>query len=130
MNFLENILGKNNSFWRYLVTIVVTLFALLIGTIPALIVVVAGCIKAGIDLSSLKEVIQDSSIVGISQNLFLLLELSAFAVGLFALILLVRLFHKRSFSETVNGTKRVRWNRVFSGFGVWFLLMLVSLMLS
>ena len=131
MYFLESVSGKNNSFWRYLLTSVAAwLAAGIIGCIPLIIVLIDRSVNAGVDLTKLNEVLKNPSIVGISQNLFLFLFLITFAVGLFTLILLIKWIHKRSFAETVNGTKRVRWDRVFTGFGVSFLLSFVFLMLS
>ena len=131
MNFLENVLGKNNSFWRYAATIVVAFLASnFIGAIPLVTVLIVQCVKTGVDLSLMNEVIRDPSMVGISQNLYLLLFMFAFVVALITLILLIKWLHRRSFSETINGTKRVRWRRVFTGFGVWFLLSLFLLMAS
>ena len=129
MNFLENFSGKNNPFWKYLVTFVVAFIAAgIIGGIPLLFVIIVYTFKSGVDITKMTEVLNDPSIIGISQNLLLLLMLFTFTVGLFATIWFIHILHRRSFSETVNGTKRVRWQRVFTGFGVWSLLMFVSLM--
>jgi len=129
MIFLENVSGKNNSFWKYLGTFVVAFItASFIGGIPLIFVIIVYSLKSGVDITKMTEVLNDPSIIGISQNLLLFLMLFTFTVGLFATILFIHILHRRSFSETVNGTKRVRWRRVFTGFGVWFLLMLVSLM--
>jgi membrane protease YdiL (CAAX protease family) len=44
-------------------------------------------------------------------------------ITLILTIVLIWALHKRTFSETVNGTKSVRWSRSFFGFGVWFVVM-------
>lgn len=59
----------------------------------------------------------DFSILGVSQNIGLLLNLLPFAVALFACILFVRILHSRSFSETVSGTKKVVGTML-----LWFLV--------
>jgi len=130
MYFLENVLGKDNKFWKYLVTVVVAwLTASLIGAFPLMIVVLVQIFKTGSDFSP--EMLQnlDFTSIGISQNLFLVLMLIPFAVGLFVTVLLIKALHKRSFSETVNGTKKVRWNRILTGFCIWLLLMFVYLVI-
>jgi membrane protease YdiL (CAAX protease family) len=130
MNFLENIIGKGNQFWKYLVTGLVAFVASgLIGMLPLMLVIIVQASKTGLGGNSISKILQNVnfSSIGISQNLFLLLLLLSFAVGLFAVILIIRVLHKRSFSETVNGTKKVRWNRVWTGFFVWLLLMALSL---
>ena len=128
MNFLENILEKDNKFWKYLVTVVVAFVsANVIGAIPLMMVVVVQIVKTGSGFSP--EMFQnlDFTSIGISQNMFLLFMLIPFTIGLFVTILLIKFLHKRSFSETVNGTKKVRWNRILTGFCVWLLLLALYL---
>ena len=128
MHFLENILGKNNVYWKYIITIISTFLAAnIIGAIPLVIVVFVQSFKTGNELSSEMWQSLDFSAIGISENLSLLLMMIPFIVGLVTAILLIKHLHQRSFSETVNGTKKVRWNRVFMGFCVWFTLMLLYL---
>ena len=130
MNFLERALDKTNHFGKYVLTcIVFFLSANLIGAIPLLMVMTTKRIKLG-GLPEGFSKNYDFTLLGISKNVGLLLMLIPFAVALFATIWTVKKIHSRSFSETVNGTKKVRWNRAFTGFGVWFLLMLVFLLVS
>ena len=131
MHFLENILGKDNTFWKYIITFVgAFLVANFIGAIPLLIVIFVQIFKTGNGLSP--EMLQklDFSGIGISENLVLLLMLMPFALGLLAAVLFVKQLHKRSFSETINGTNKIRWNRILMGFSVWFALMLIYLAIS
>jgi membrane protease YdiL (CAAX protease family) len=60
---------------------------------------------------------------GISKNLSFGLLMLAPLMVIILTIVLVKALHKRSFAETVNGTKKLRWNRAFLGFAVWFLVM-------
>jgi membrane protease YdiL (CAAX protease family) len=131
MHFLENILGKDNAVWKYIITIVgAFLVAMTVGAIPFVVVLFVQIFETGGDLSP--EMVQslDFTSVGISENLSLFLMLIPFVVGLFVAILFVRYLHQRSFSETVNGTNKIRWKRIFIGFGVWFALMLLYLAVS
>jgi len=128
MNFLENVLGKGNKFWKYLITVVVAFLAAnIIGAVPLMIVVFVQIFKTRGEFSP--EMFQnlDFTSIGISENLFLLLMLIPFIVGLLVAVLLIKSLHKRSFSETINGTKKVRWNHILMGFCVWFLLMALYL---
>jgi membrane protease YdiL (CAAX protease family) len=130
MYFLESVLGKDNSFWKYLFIVIGTLLVTnTIGVIPLLIVVVVYTMGNG-NVISMEEIqAMDFSSIGISDNLFLFLMLIPFAIGLLTIYLLIKYLHRRRFSETVNGTKKIRWNRIFTGFGVWLLLMFIYLAL-
>ena len=130
MNFLENVLGKSNPIWKYVVTLLGAFIATSIGGIPLTMVIIVQTIKSGGEIPM--NVIQsmDASVLGISENLMLFLTMLPFAIGLLAVILLVKYLHERSFSETVNGTGKIRWNRIFLGGGVWFVLMFIFLMVQ
>lgn len=136
MRFLENSLSKNNAFWKYIVVFLVTFVAMnIIGAIPLVIVVIIHAIKPykasgePFDPAYLMEMIKKSDYpaLGISQNTVLALMLFSFIVGLITACLLVGNLHKQTFSETVNGTKNIRWKHIFTGFAFWFLLQLVYL---
>jgi membrane protease YdiL (CAAX protease family) len=133
MHYLENILGKDNSFWRYLLVIIITFIAMqLIGGIFIMIVVVVYLLssKGSNFAPEMFANVKNLYDLGLPENLVLMLMLFPFVVGLLTAWMLIRGMHKRTFSETVNGREYIRWNRVFTGFGVWFLLMFVFLAIS
>jgi len=71
--------------------------------------------------------ILDFPAMGMSLNLGVFLMLFAFAVGLFVFIGLIRLFHNgRTYKETINGTKKIRWNRVWVGVWTWGAIMAIA----
>ena len=124
MNFLELALGKGNQFWKYLVVLVVSFVgASIVGSIPLAVIIgikmaQSGDVTTTIDITNL-------GALGISSNLGLFLMMLPLVLGLFVLIGLIWLFHnKRSYKKTINGTKRVRWNRVAMGAACWASLML------
>ena len=123
MNFLELALGKGNQFWKYLVVLVVSFVgASIVGSIPLAVIIgikmaQSGDVATAIDITNL-------GALGISSNLGLFLMMLPLVLGLFVLVGLIWLFHsKRSYKETINGTKRVRWNRVAMGAACWASLM-------
>lgn len=61
-------------------------------------------------------------------SLFLLI--SVFAFSLLFSVILVKALHKRSFSEVINGTKRIRWSRCFFGAMLWFAFSLLYLLID
>ena len=129
MHFLERALDNTNHFGKYVLIAIIFVVGSFIGMIPLLVIMGIQMVNGTINPMELAETM-DFTLLGISQNTALLLNLLPFAVALFACIGFVKLLHSRSFSQTVNGTKKVRWNHVFMGFGVWFLLMLVYLLIS
>lgn len=127
MKYLEQSLDGNNQFWKYVVVLLLTFIATqVIGVAPLMAVIMYQTIQNG-DFTLNPSNIADFSGMGISSNFGLFLMLIPFAVGLVALILLIKVFHKRSFSETVNGRKKVRWNKFFQGVIVWGIILVAYL---
>ena len=123
MKHLERALDGQNQFWKYLVNFLVSFFGGgIVGSIPLIIIIALKTIKYGNVEGLGSGNIADMTAYGISQNLSLFLLMLPMVVSLLACIVLLRPFHKRSFSEVVNGTVKIRWNRFFVGFGIWFVL--------
>jgi len=116
--FLKARKGKN-QFWRYFVTLIVVILASqIIGAIPLGIALMQ---SSGFD-ASITDMNQMLASSGLSQNTLLALMMLPFAVGLFALIGMVRALHERTFSDTTTGASSFRWGRFFKGFGLWIML--------
>ena len=131
MKHLERALDGQNQFWKYLVNFLVSFFGGgIVGSIPLIIVIAIKTIKYGNVEGLSSGNIADMSAYGISQNVSLILLMLPMVVSLLACIALLRPFHKRSFSEVVNGTGQIRWNRFFVGFGIWFVLYALYLLAS
>jgi membrane protease YdiL (CAAX protease family) len=107
MNYLENVLGEDNSLWKYLTVCILTF----------VVMQLAGGIFLPYE-------------TGLSENFILMLMLIPFVVGMITIWLLIEKIHKRTFSITVNGRGSIRWNHVVTGFLVWFLLMSAYLGIS
>jgi membrane protease YdiL (CAAX protease family) len=129
MKYLENILEKDNSFWKYIVVAIVTFIVMqIVGGIFAAIVIVVHVLGQGGGFTpEMANNIKSLYDIGLSENVVLVLMLFPFAAGLLTAWLLIRGMHRQTFAETVNGREAIRWNRVFVGFGVWFVLMAVFL---
>lgn len=123
MKHLEFALNKGNQIWKYIIVLIVTFVAAsFIGSIPLLVVYTikaaqTGAIGKTLDISNL-------GAIGISSNLALVLLMLPLVLGLVILICLVRWFQNRSYTEIINGTRKVRWNRFFIGAICWVVLML------
>jgi membrane protease YdiL (CAAX protease family) len=123
MKFIERAFDRQNQVWKYLLVCAGALFIWpAIGSIPLVIVVLVKAVSidgiAGLDPAN----IMDFSGYGLSKNLVFALMLIPSVVTLLMTVLLVKTLHRRSFSETVNGTRKIRIDRCLSGAGVWFVL--------
>ncbi|MFT3740893.1 MAG: CPBP family intramembrane metalloprotease [Breznakibacter sp.] len=126
MNFLERALDGQNQWWKYLVMFLVTfLAAQFIGSIPLAIVIIVKTIQLRGNISEITSM--DLSVFGIHQNLLLALVMFTFVVSLLMMVVMLKPMHQRSFSETINGTHAIRWNRFFSAFGIWFVISGIAL---
>jgi membrane protease YdiL (CAAX protease family) len=127
MHYLESVLEKDNSCWKYLITIIISFISiLLIGGIftkVALALYIQG--QGGNFSPEMFSDVKNLYNSGLSENFILILMLFPFVTGMIISWLLVRGIHKRTFSMTVNGRENIRWSHVFTGFLSWFLLMFV-----
>jgi hypothetical protein len=123
MNHLESAFVGKNSFWRYLLMIlVVLLVSNLIGGLPLLI---AYGIKAAGNPEIISALSADPSnigVLGLNPNLGLILMIIPSIAGLVAFFLLIKPFNERTIVQTINGTGSVRWKRFFISALVWSLL--------
>jgi membrane protease YdiL (CAAX protease family) len=132
MHYLENAIDKDNSFGKYVTVIIVTFISmsLISGLFTGIVETVYLLNKDSDFAPKMFSSINDLYDAGMPENLVLI---SAFFPTVIVLLIswaLIRKMHKRTFSMTVNGRQTVRWNHVFAGFGVWFLLMFVFLAIS
>ncbi|MDR2810443.1 MAG: CPBP family intramembrane metalloprotease [Tannerellaceae bacterium] len=127
MKFLERSFDPTNRIWKYLLVFICALFLWpLIGFIPLIVVSLIpylnenGIAKLPLDGAAM---ISGSHL---SNNMWLFFQLLSTAIALFLTVWLVKLLHRRSFAEVVNGTKKIRIKRILTGAGVWFALMTIT----
>lgn len=125
MNHLKRAFDGQNQLWKYIVTVLIGFIAAnFIGALPLLIVMMSK-LDQGYSVNS--DNFLDLSAYGIDLNIGLMLMLVPFIIGLIVLVILCKRLHKRSLSEVINGTKKIRWNRFFYAMGMWALLLAVTL---
>jgi membrane protease YdiL (CAAX protease family) len=123
MNHLESTFKGKNSLWRYIVMIVAVLIASnTIGALPLLTGMLVKSASTPDIFSQLAENPDNYSVLGLDQNILLLMMIFPFIAGLAAFIILVKPLNGKPFKTVINGTEKIRWNRFFiSGF-VWLIL--------
>jgi len=131
MNFLERALDNQNQWWKYLVVILAGFVgANLIGAIPLMIVIGIKIYQNGGNIPVEPQNAMDFAAYGIDQNLGLVLMLIPFVLGLVIVALMFKPLHKRTFSEVINGTKKIRWNKFFFATLIWAALMGIYLLVD
>ncbi|NLJ81866.1 MAG: CPBP family intramembrane metalloprotease [Bacteroidales bacterium] len=125
MNHLKQAFDGQSQLWKYIVTILIGFVATnFIGILPLLIVMMS---KLAQGYSANPDNLLDLSAYGIDLNTGLILMLIPYVIGLIVLVVLFKRLHKRSLSQVINGTKKIRWNRFFYAMGMWALLLAVTL---
>ncbi|REH52322.1 hypothetical protein C7448_10354 [Tenacibaculum gallaicum] len=111
MNFIQQAYKGENSWWRWLLTILVVMSPFILNfSIYFLLPEV---------YSELME--QTVNFQG-DKNIFLLENLIPFAVLMVLLLIFVKFLHQRSITSLITSRKKVDLNRFFYGFITWFLV--------
>lgn len=130
MNHLNYAFDSKNQIWRYIVVLLLAfIISNTVGSIPIAIIMFVGVIKKG-DMSARPDNMMDFSAYGVDQNIGLAAMMFAFVVALIGFILLLKPFHNRTIQGTVNGTNKIRWNRILIGFIVWGIFSVISLIVT
>ena len=93
-----------------------------IGGIPLLVVYAIQAVGNPEVIDKLAANPTDMSALGIDSNISYALMLIPFLAGLAAFWLLIKPLNDRSFTQTINGTNKIRWNRFFISGLIWMIL--------
>lgn len=110
--YIEQAFKYRHEIWRYIVGTLIVIAGVLLGQIPfaAAIFLSQGMEVATMEESELMQVLEP--------NVSLFFLLLTFAVGLVALLAVVKLLHGQSIKALTTSRKKVDWNRFFFGFGL------------
>ena len=126
-NHLECVTAQNSQWYWYLLVIFICFMATnTVGAIPLFIILITQWIQNPKPLTDINSFSQESMMSGIDSNLYLASMAFSFVVFLAVAIWIIKMFHGRSWTEVINGTKRVRWSRFFVGLAVWGVLQVGS----
>ncbi len=126
--YIEEAFKVKHDWWRYIIGL---LFAFIgwqmIGLIP--LIMVAFSKSDGIQ--HFIEAAENSfSDLGINPNLFLVLMIIGFAVGLLGLLLAVRYIHEQKITSLTTSRKKVDWKRIWFSFFMVIILNLILFFIS
>lgn len=111
MNFIQQAYKGENSWWRWLLTIVIVMSPFLLNF--AIYFLLPEVYKG---------LMEDTANFQGNKNIFLIENLMPFAVLLVLLIVFVKFVHLRPFTSVVTSRSKVDWSRFFYGFVTWFLM--------
>lgn len=105
-----------HEWWRYLVGLFIVFIVTQLASLPLIFVAMYNINKAGGDITEVGNLEMLSKVIE-SNTLFFLL-LFPFAIGLIALFLVIKYFHKQSLLEATTTRKKMDWKRFWVGFGL------------
>lgn len=131
MKHLERALEGKNGIGRYILMSVIVLLLAQLAAFPLFLVLLPTFLSNGGNIGDfLDAVILNPYDYGISYNLYLLVMLGTFAFMYLLFALLIKPFHGRTVRETINGRKKIRWDRIWMGIMVWGIFILVDTAIS
>lgn len=134
MKHLERALQGKNGIGRYILMAIIVMVVAQIAAFPLFLILLPSILSNGGNIGDLPAALQNPSDWGISSNLLLLVMMVTFVIMYFLFALLVKPLHGRTVRETINGRRKIRWDRIRMGIIVWGIIILadtaISLLLS
>lgn len=121
--YIERAFKSLHEWWRYLVGVLLIFIATQIGSIPLVFAVAMKIFSEGGDINSITD--QNVLMTTLDSNFTLFLMLLAYAIGLFAIFLVIRFLHKQSMVALTTSRKKIDWERIFFGFGLIAITMII-----
>jgi len=124
MYFIQAYQDKN-EWWRYILTMAITAFAyFVLGSIPLTLAIIFKTIHNGpVDLDAFSET-YDTSVLGLDQNVGLIMLLIPSILSVVALFLAMIYIHGKKPGRIASAAGRVRWGRLFGSAFVWLILLI------
>lgn len=119
MKHLERALQGRNGIGRYILMAIIVMVAGQFVAFPLFLVLLPSLLSNGGTVADLPAAMLNPSDWGISSNLVLSVMIGTFVIMYFLFALMVKPLHGRTVRETINGSKKIRWNRIWMGIIVW-----------
>lgn len=116
--FLDNAKRGKNNWWRYLITIILSLLiaSVVAGALLGVFIVIGILIfKQSFNVDLIYQLLEEPTF------LIFLVGLS-FSISFIFLYLCTRFLHKKEFISLINTKNKVRWNRIAKGAGAWLII--------
>ena len=128
MGYIEQAYKGKNEWWRYALSIIMVLIGWqLIGIIPLFIVAFNESDDYAALIASSANAFSD---LGIDANLYLLVMLLMFVIGLVFLLFSVKSIHLRSITSLVTSRINISWKKLLFGFSFWFFISVFFLIID
>ncbi|GGD91988.1 CPBP family intramembrane glutamic endopeptidase [Planktosalinus lacus] len=114
--FIAQAFKSYHEWWRYLVGLIVVFVATQLGSIPFAVAAGAKMVSEGGSITDLDDMSKLMTIL--DSNLTLFLMLLSFAIGLGALLLMIKYLHQQPLIEATTTRKKIDWSRFWVGFGL------------
>tara|TARA_R110002072_G_scaffold293232_1_gene462414 strand:+ start:1160 stop:2119 length:960 start_codon:yes stop_codon:yes gene_type:complete len=114
--FIAQAFKSYHDWWRYAVGIVIVFIAAQLGSIPFILAATYKIMQEGGSINDLDDISKLMTIL--DSNLTLFLMLLSFAVGLAALLFVIKYLHNQPLIEATTTRKKIDWSRFFVGFGL------------
>lgn len=105
-----------HEWWRYLVGLLIIIFAVIIGQLPFTFAAMFAAVGDGKNIFEMEE--QDLMTV-LEPNLNLFLMLLSFAVGLLGVLLVAKYLHRQSLTQLTTARSKIDWKRFWFAFIFW-----------
>ena len=124
MNFIQTGQSGKNDWWRYVATILILAVGIQLASIPLILV--------GYSNTPSLEAFQAASLnnfagIGINKNLYLILMLFTFLVGMLTLLFCIKKIHGKTIKSIITARKKIDWKRFFFGAGIWGLVSIITI---
>lgn len=124
--FLAQAIKPGNNFLKYIGGFFIAIIAMFLGQIPFGIAIAV----KGMTSNEPVPVTEESMLRYLDLNLSLFLLLLSFAIGLLALILVVKNLHHQKVREVVTSRPKIDWSRFFFAFGIWAIFSIITTLIA
>ena len=116
--YIKQVFKVENDWWLYLIGVIIICISTVIGSIPHTIALFSVAFSEKADMSSIQE--DPFALMSlIDSNLNLFLMLLSFAIGLLALLFVVKFIHKQTINSLTTSRKKIDWRRFWFSFILW-----------
>lgn len=116
--YIKQVFKVENDWWLYLIGVIIVGISTVIGSIPHTIALFSVAFSENADMSSIQE--DPYALMSlIDSNLNLFLMLLSFAIGLLALLFVVKFIHKQTINSLTTSRKKIDWSRFWFSFILW-----------